>query len=376
MNAYHPARLMAFADLYDGLRAAVAKKTVNEQAGDNGLRTYCYSRECVYERQWDDITVIARGIVLDVDNKRIVATPFPKFFNVGERDQTIPSLEFEIFEKLDGSLIIIFFHGGEWRAATKGSFRSEQAAWAKAWIDRHDLSCLDKGSTYLAEAIYPENRIVIHYDREGLFLLAAYDGVGSEFTYDALAGVAERLGWPLAKRHHFNSVADLIAHTGALPATEEGYVLRFENGLRLKVKGEEYRRIHALISRCTPLAMWEAMQAGDDLLSIRRDLPEEFWPDFDSITTALGNRIEQVIRKVSEEASKVASWSDKELGLRLQTYPEDVRPFLFPYRKNAGDLLRGRTKLALFRHIRPTGNRLSGYAPSYAMNRVSAELES
>jgi RNA ligase len=371
----HPARTMPFSELYDGLQQAIARKLVNEQRGDNGLRSYCYSRECTYERQWDDITVLARGLILDVTNGRVIATPFPKFFNVGERDQTVPALQFETFEKLDGSLIIIFFHAGEWRCATKGSFRSEQAAWARDWIARHDLSHLDKSATYLAEAIYPENRIVIHYDHEGLFLLAAYDGAGIELSYDALTGVAERLGWPLARRHHFESVADLIAHTGALPATEEGYVLRFENGLRLKVKGEEYRRIHALISRCTPLAMWEAMQAGDNLVAIRRDLPEEFWPDFDQIITALGDRIERILRRVEEEATKVASWSDKELGLKLSTYPDDVRPFLFPYRKNDGDLMRGRAKLALFRHVRPTANRLPGYTPSYAMNRVSAELD-
>jgi RNA ligase len=142
----------------------------------------------------DDITLLARGIILDPKNKRVVATPFPKFFNVGERLDAIPDLPFEKFEKLDGSLIILFYHKGEWHTATKGSLGSEQAKWAVRWITAHDLSCLDKETTYLAEALYPENRIVVHYQHTGLVLLGASRGDGSEIAYDELRIVACRPG--------------------------------------------------------------------------------------------------------------------------------------------------------------------------------------
>src|SRR5690606_7730598 len=140
------------------------------------------------------------------------------------------------------------FHDGRWRTATKGSLSSEQAAWAAQWLSRHDLTALVTGTTYLAEAIYPENRIVVRYDDAGLVLLAAYDEGGEELSYSELVVVADGLGWRTAKRHAFASVADLVAHTRGLLKDEEGFVLRFENGQRLKVKGDEYRRIHALIS--------------------------------------------------------------------------------------------------------------------------------
>ncbi len=68
-------------------------------------------------------------------------------------------------------------------------------------MDRsHDLSFLDKETTYLAEAIYPENRIVVHYQHTGLVLLGAYRGDGSEMGYDELLGLGDRLGWLIAKR--------------------------------------------------------------------------------------------------------------------------------------------------------------------------------
>lgn len=369
----HPARLMTFKELSAALGAAREEGLVTESGGPDGLRLYCYSRGCVYDRLWSDITLMARGLVLDIKRQSIVATPFPKFFNVGEGTTTIPDMEFETFEKLDGSLIIVFHDGREWRTATKGSLNSEQAQWAARWLAGRDLSVLERGATYLAEAIYPENRIVVHYDDAGLVLLAAYDEGGEEFSYAEICDVADRLGWKVAKRHAYASVSDLLAMAHTLPANEEGFVLRFRNGLRLKVKGDEYRRIHALISRVTPLAMWEAMQAGDDLDAVRRELPEEFWADFDNITATLRARVDSIVCATQREADSVAGLSDKDVGLRLGEFPAEVRGFIFPYRKSNGDLLSGKTRQSLFRAVRPTGNRLDGYVPSYAMNRVFDE---
>jgi RNA ligase len=313
------------------------------------------------------------GQILDPDSKRVVATPFPKFFNVGEKADTIPDLPFETFEKLDGSLIILFHHKGEWRTATKGSLGSDQAKWAAAQIRDSDLSSLDTETTYLAEAVYPENRIVVHYSYTGLVLLGAYRGDGAEAGYDDLLTLGDRLGWRVAKRHSFASVSELLALAKTLPPSEEGFVLRFSNGLRLKVKGDEYCRIHRLVSRLTPLAMWEAMQADDDLEAIRRQLPEEFWADFDNIIAILQRHVSELVAAVKTQADTVAELSDKEVGLRLDTFPAEVRRFIFPYRKAGGDLLSGRTRDLVFRSIRPDGNRLEGYAPSTAMNRVMDE---
>ncbi len=75
---------------------------------------------------------MARGLILDPDSKRVVAIPFTKSFNVGERADSSPDLPLETFEKLDGNLIFNFHHKGEWRCATKGSLGSKQAKWAAA----------------------------------------------------------------------------------------------------------------------------------------------------------------------------------------------------------------------------------------------------
>lgn len=366
----HPARLMPYDVLMDGLSKARDARLIYERKGEDGLLLYVYAERCVYERAWDEFTILARGLVVDPVARRVVATPFPKFHNVGEYAQAIPDLSFDAWEKMDGSLIITFHHGGRWRSATKGSFSSAQALWAGGRMDRHGLSSLVPGATYLFEATYPENRIVVPYAEGAMVLLGAYEEHGREMEAVDLEGVARSLGWPLAARHSYDSIPALMADVKAFPRTREGVVLRFSNGLRLKVKGDAYLRVHAMIARVTPLALWEALAAGDDIEAIRRELPEEFWSDFDAILSALSQRMTALDAEVSEVGQNLAHLSDKEVGLCLPSLPPHVRPFVFPWRKGGGTLLEGRGRAALLRAIRPDGNVLAGYVPSYAVARA------
>jgi RNA ligase len=222
----HPARTLPFRDLADGLEASKAAGMVATKESD-GRTIYVYTNRCVYDNGWNEFTLLARGLILDHADRRIVATPFPKFFNAGERNGTIPDLPFEVYEKVDGSLAILHHHRGAWRAATKGAFDSTQARWVEGQLAQQNLSPLDPGTTYLVEAVYPENRIVVHYDKAELVLLAAYHEDGSEADYDGLANVAAQMGWRMAARHSYSAFSDLLTAAAALPANEEGFVIRF-----------------------------------------------------------------------------------------------------------------------------------------------------
>lgn len=321
---------MPFDDLDRGLGAAMLAGNVRPVGGPSGLHLYCYTQKCVYDKAWDEFTTMARGLILHHETKTVVATPFPKFFNASEvQDPFPPGVPFEVFDKLDGSLFIVYHHAGRWRCATKGSFDSEQARWAEQWITNKDRSSLVAGFTYLVEAIYPENRVVVPYGHEstGLHLLAIYDDLGHEMSRLTLEFVAGLLGWPVVPRCFFDSPADLLAAAASLPATEEGFVVRFADGRRVKVKGDEYLRLHRLISRVTPLAVWEAMRAGDDLEAMRRQLPEEFWDDFGQIVYLLDERYIGLVHRVDNAVRPFEGLPDRDMGQRLHEIPEDVRPF-------------------------------------------------
>lgn len=373
-DVIHPARTMAFGELIGGLEKArsvglVSRKTCPE----TGLVLYCYTQRCVYDHGWDAFTLVARGLIVCPYRCTVIATPFPKFFNLGERHAVVPDLSFEAFEKLDGSLIIAFHHDGRWRTATKGAFDSSQAVWAQARLDAMDTSALVPGTTYLFEAIYPENVIVVRYPDAGLSLLAAYDASGRELAYWELVDVTAGTGFRLTWRHTFASLAEMVSTATDLPRDREGFVIRFADGTRVKVKGNAYKSIHGLISRCTPLAVWDVMAAGGDLEEMRRDLPEEFWTDFDQIAVVLQARYLKLVSGVSLAADLAAGLSDKELGLRLSEVPDPIRPFLFPFRKATTDESREKLRLAMLRTIRPNGNLLDGYVPSYAISNALDE---
>jgi RNA ligase len=370
----HPARRYAFHELVAGLEHARSLGAVSAKCqGD--LSLWIYTQSCVYGNLWDAFSLMARGLILDHGAETVVATPFPKFFNLGEHGLGIPDQPFEVAEKLDGSLIVIWHHRDGWHCSTKGAFDSDQAKWAQNVIDGMGApawAALQPGTTYLAECIGPQNPIVVRYDKPAMVLLAAYAADGMELSRGDLDLLSRRLGWRLAGRHECADITELVEYAKHLPSTQEGFVLRFADGTRLKIKGSEYSRIHALISRCTPLGVWDAMFAKDDLDRIRRDLPEEFLADFDAIRGLLERKRDGLIERLSAAASRVAALSDKELGLTLQEQPAEIRPFLFAWRKSGGRV-DGKLRDTLLRAIRPTGNALEFYVPSYAMGRVLSE---
>jgi RNA ligase len=167
------------------------------------IAVYNYSRQTQFEGKWDNITKNCRGLVLDNDGN-VVAKPFGKFFNMEEHDPSeIPNETFEVFEKMDGSLGILFWYQGQWIFASKGSFTSDQAIKGQELLSKYDIQPLPKGYTTLVEIIYPENRIVCDYgEDESLVALSMISNVsGKEFDYSSLVQVCEVAGFPVVKRY-------------------------------------------------------------------------------------------------------------------------------------------------------------------------------
>ena len=362
----HPARKLDVTELHTALEARVKSGTVTV-ARQGPLALYHYSSRCVYDVLWDEFSLLARGLILDLDRGELVATPFPKFFNYGERDLKLPDEPFHAFEKLDGSLGIVFFHDGRWQVTTKGTFGAGQARWAEARLAQCDLGHLDPRSTYLFEIIYRANRIVVRYDYEDLVLLGAYDGEGAELDAPGIAALASKLGTRAARRYEYAHVDDIIRAAEALDRNDEGFVIRFTSGYRVKLKGSAYRRAHALVSRVTPLGLYDALYAGDDLELLRREVPEEYWTDFDSIRALLDAEVRKLVDATEAEAQRLHDLPDKEVGLRLQRgeIAELARPYIFACRRSPDGWTKDpRSRLSLLRAVRPTGNQLAGYAPS------------
>ena len=222
-----------------------------------------YTARAAYSRSWNEATLACRGLILDDD--RVVARPFPKFFGPSEPDAPCIPAEsgMQVTEKLDGSLGIVYPHpDGGVRVATRGSLTSEQAVEATSiWHEKYRHVAIPEGLTPLVEIIYPANRVVVDYGgTRDLGLIALIDNeTGADVD-------TTRLGWPgpQAETVAFSSFAALVDHMSeAAGELSEGYVARFaSNGTgphtRFKLKFPAYTAAHRAIFRLNSARVWEA----------------------------------------------------------------------------------------------------------------------
>lgn len=241
------------------------------------LFIYNYTQLAQYEKAWNEITLACRGLILDAEYN-IIARPFQKFFNWGEiPNQEIPATPFEVAEKMDGSLGILYWAAGHPAIATRGSFTSTQAAVATQMLHQQyaaAIPLLDKTKTYLFEIIYPENRIVVNYGAEkSLYLLAVVDtATGVE---PAPLSAYAHLGFPLVKM--WDGITDIEKLKTKEEANKEGFVIHFQTGLRLKVKFAEYLRIHRIVTQVSNVVIWEHLKNGEPMEHLLDKVPDEFY---------------------------------------------------------------------------------------------------
>lgn len=229
---------------------------------------------------WDDITLQCRGLVTDNEGN-VVARPFKKFFNMEEK-QHRPTSDFEVFEKMDGSLGILFNYGNEWVFATRGSFTSEQSIKGFEMLKTYEYNKLHKDYTYLFEIIYEENRIVCQYDFEDLVLLGIIETKsGYEVNlYDdgqdmRFKNLISNIGFKVV--HRFDKFKDFQYLKQAIPDNKEGYVVKFSNGDRMKIKGEEYLRLPKIMTNLSTTSVWEVLSSGGKMEEYLENVPDEFY---------------------------------------------------------------------------------------------------
>ena len=257
---------------------------------EKALFIYNYSAKAQYDRVWNEITLACRGLIMN-EFDELIARPFPKFFNLGEQEnQIIPNENFEVFEKMDGSLGILYWIEDKPFIASRGSFASQQAKKATQLLHtiyKDTFDKLEKDKTYLFEIIYPENRIVVDYGAmEALVLLAVID------TQTGLDLPLPDIGFPLVK--YYKGMKDI--HTLKLLAEEnkEGFVVKFASGLRYKVKFEEYLRLHRLLTQISNIKIWEHLKENQSFEAILDRVPDEFYDWVRKTVKELENAFEEI----------------------------------------------------------------------------------
>jgi len=225
-----------------------------------------------------DICKEARGIILERDTWNIVCYAFDKFFNYGE--QYAAKIDWDsakIFEKIDGSIIKVYYYSGEWRIATNSTIDASTAesklpgfSFKDLFLDAlggsikfFDLTMkLNPLLTYIFELTTPHNRVVVDYGNESQLTLIGIrnnltleelDIDDKDFINNIILYTENNLKLP--KTYDKNSIEKLVELADDYNKSGfdfEGFVVVDKYFNRIKIKSPKYVRYHYIISTSSP----------------------------------------------------------------------------------------------------------------------------
>lgn len=200
-----------------------------------------------------------RGIILEKGSWNVVCRGFDKFGNYGE--PYVPQIIWNaaiVTEKIDGSLIKVFWHKNTWRIATNNTINAfvakiEEARYSGSFGDlfleafkkkygSFDECFYEHAFTYLFELVSPYTQVVVPYAETDIFYLGCRDNkTGAEHGF-----FENDYGFKTPNIYPLSSLEEIQKAAAALPYSEEGYVVVDKNYNRCKIKSPEYVKAHYL----------------------------------------------------------------------------------------------------------------------------------
>ncbi len=186
----------------DGYQVILYRMQISSSFGDT---------ESLEVSKGDLIRRECRGMTFDMDGN-LIGRKFNKFFNVGERLETmISNVDLSephiILEKLDGSMIVPLVINDvlQWHTKAGDTIIGQMAG---AYVERvkninynqFAFHCKHEGYTAMFEYCSRNNRVVLDYSKEQLILTAIrINETGEYLPYNMMVEVASRFGVPIVK---------------------------------------------------------------------------------------------------------------------------------------------------------------------------------
>jgi len=204
----------------------------------------------------------ARGIILTFEEgePKPVCRPFDKFGNFGEAYADTERIDWNsvrVEEKVDGSLIKLWFYKDEWHVSTNNTIGAETARvegedlsyldlFKKSSEGKLDLSRLNKENTYLFELIGPDNKIIISYPERDIVHIGTRNTLtGKEYKDDI--GIRQPRTYDL---HSLSECREFVQTMNKHDQVDnEGFVVVDKAYHRIKVKTPEYLVAHHTLAQ-------------------------------------------------------------------------------------------------------------------------------
>lgn len=184
-----------------------------------------------------------------------VCRAFDKFGNYGEGYAADISWDNAVVEeKVDGSLIKLFYHNNKWNIATNGTIDAFQANIDGTMYNfgmlvyealggeekfKQFTNMLDQKCTYMFELVSPKSRVTISYPETKLYYLGQRNTISMK-EYKLYTDFMESYGIFCPCEYNLNSLNDCLEYVKTMTKDEEGFVIRDKDFNRIKIKSPEY----------------------------------------------------------------------------------------------------------------------------------------
>ena len=224
------------------------KITVKE---DGDLAIFNYGFEADF---FNPIVQEARGIIIDLNDLGIVCWPFRKFANSDEAyADTIDWNNCQVEDKIDGSIVKLYYYDNQWRWATNGcvnAFETAAGDTGKSFgqiiksavnYDEIEFNNLYEDYTYMFELVSPETQVVIHYPVTKLYHIGTRSNKDGTEHYTSI-GIEHPMVYSIHTLQDCIEAAKSL-NTGS-NVKKEGCVVIDRNWHRVKIKSPEYLQLH------------------------------------------------------------------------------------------------------------------------------------
>lgn len=282
-----------------------------------------------------------RGIIIDLEELRVVCYPFLKFFNVQEPNAAKLEGEIKAEEKVDGNLVKIWQHNGNINVSTNGMIDARDAEIlmpidnVRTYRDVFDIALENAGVeledfkqwgdyTLLFELVSPMTRIVVPYANTELYFLGMRNNeTGIEVgPYDIEESILTR-NFKRPELYDIKTPEQAIEIAKTLGANREGFVLIDDRFNRVKVKGTEYLAKHLLRNNTLSTKRFVEIilkNEQDDLIA--------FFPEYKNIIKNLEDKINAYISSV-EKAIAETDFNQDRKSFALEVKNNEHAAILF-----------------------------------------------
>lgn len=270
-----------------------------------------------------------RGLILDESNNwQIVCYPFDKFFNYGETHAAKIDWNYaRIFEKVDGSLMMLYYYDQQWLVASSGlpdasgkvrnqTYTMGTLFW-RVWEKQAYSLPVDPSHCYLFEMIDPSIKVLVPYEQEKIIYIGArnLNTLAEKSIHEV--GNPE---WERVQQFPVNSLEELLIKAQHLnPMKQEGFIVIDNQFNRIKVKSPQYVKINLLKGadkKLTDRYLVAIIQANEE---------EEFLAYFEEYRERydrLKKKYMKLIKVMESKALEIQELVEKrEIGLAVKETP-------------------------------------------------------